>query len=325
VSKQAFDRKLAAIEALRAEPASAAREEQLRKALKDRNNFVVSKAAALAGQLGLTALTPHLVAAFDRFLENSAKTDSQCWAKNAIVKALKDLGYDDPDVFLRGSAHVQKEAVWGGMVDTAATLRGTCALALVACTLDRLSILTRLVDLLADPEKTVRTDAARAIAQLPGHDSVLLLRLKTHAGDAEAEVTGTCFDALLEMSPRDSIPFVTRFLESKNEDVRLEAVAALGERPEPEAVDALKQCYEARVDPEMKTAILRSLGASRQPAAAEFLLSIAADGPAAQAATAIVALASGRFRNELVPRVEAAIAARSEAQVKTAFQREFGA
>ncbi len=70
-----------------------------------------------------------------------------------------------------------------------------------------------LVDLLgADKEKIVRIDAARAIAQLGGIESVLLLRLKSLAGDPEPEVIGQCFVALLDLSPEDYIPFVADFL-----------------------------------------------------------------------------------------------------------------
>ena len=47
-------------------------------------------------------------------MTDPVKTDPQCWAKNAIVKALKDLNHDDPAVFLRGIEHVQMEPVWGG-------------------------------------------------------------------------------------------------------------------------------------------------------------------------------------------------------------------
>src|SRR5207253_2656163 len=152
MSKAAFDKKMEAIDAMRsAEP--------LRKALKERNNFLVAKAAGIAGDLGLQELVPDLLAAFDRFLANAVKSDPQCWAKNAIVKALKDLGHDDAAVFIRGMRHVQLEPVWGDVSDTAANLRGACAIALTGCVLDKITLLTHLIDLLADPEKPARIDA----------------------------------------------------------------------------------------------------------------------------------------------------------------------
>ena len=39
---------------------------------------------------------------------------------------------------MRGLRHIQMEPVWGGQADSAATLRGTCALALIDCQLDEL-------------------------------------------------------------------------------------------------------------------------------------------------------------------------------------------
>ena len=57
MSKQAFDAKIAALEALRAAPDAAAA--PLRKALADRNNYIVSKAAGLAGDLLLSGLIPN--------------------------------------------------------------------------------------------------------------------------------------------------------------------------------------------------------------------------------------------------------------------------
>lgn len=324
MSKQAFDRKIEALGSLRSHPDDPATVEQLRKALKDRNNYLVSKAAALAGELAIRALVPDLAAAFDRFLANASKSDPQCWAKNTIAKTLKDLGHDDPAIFLRGISHVQMEPVWGAQVDTAATLRGACAHALVACSLSRLETLTHLVDLLADREKPVRVEAARAMAQLPGPDSVLLLRLKALAGDPEPEVTGQCFVALLELSSRDSLPFVARFLDGEDPDMRVEAAAALGQCHEPEAVDLLKECWNKQTDPEPKRAILLSLGTSRLPVAADFLLSVLENGRADDALGAIEALAAGRFREELRERVNAAVDARCDSKLIAFFNKKFG-
>lgn len=269
MKKDAVEEKIAAIEALRQAPATAL--EPLRKALRDRNNLVGSKAAAVAGDLLLRELIPDVLVAFDRFLKDSVKTDPNCWAKNAIVKTLKDVGHEDPEVYLRGIAHVQMEPVWGGRADSAAALRGSCALALVACSLPRDAILLHLADVLADPEMRVRIDAARAIAQLSGQDSVLMLRVKALAGDKEPAVIGQCFLSLLGIDASASIPFVARFLTSPNEDLRFEAAAALGECPSRTAVEILIARWRIERSAEMKRAIVLSLGVSRVPEAKEFL------------------------------------------------------
>jgi HEAT repeat protein len=268
VSKETFEARIAEIEALRSAPAAL---EPLRKALRDRNNFICSKAAAVAGDLLLRETIPDLLNAFERFLKDPVKTDPKCWAKNAIVKGLKDLGHEDPAVYLRGIAHVQMEPVWGGQTDSAVALRGACALALVATSLPRDAILIYLADALADPEMRVRIDAARAIAQLPGLDSILMLRVKAQAGDKEPAVIGQCFLSLCGIDARASIPFVARFLTGPNEDLRFEAATALGECPDLLAVETLIARWRVEKNAEMKRAIVLSLGVSRVPEAKEFL------------------------------------------------------
>jgi HEAT repeat protein len=204
-------------------------------------------------------------------------------------------------------------------------LRGACALALVATTLDRVSILSRLVDLLADPEKPARIDAVRALGQLPGHDTILLLRLKALAGDADPEVVGSCYDTLLSMAPAESVPFVARSLASPDADLRAEAAAALGACSDPQALDVLKQCFDTRIDAELRTAILQSLGASRHAAAAEFLLSVIEEARPDQASTALQSLATGRFRDEFRDRAGDAVQRRNIAELTAAWRKEFAA
>jgi hypothetical protein len=308
VSKAAaLDRKM---QLLRSNPAI----EPLRKALHDRSNYFVSKAAALAAELAMQDLIPDLVEAFDRFMVDPVKSDPQCWAKNAIAKALKDLGYSDTDFFLRGIKHIQLEPVWGGAEDTAATLRGASALALVTCPLPRLEILEHLADLLAaDPAKTVRADAAVAIAQLAGPDSALLLRFKALSGDREAEVTGQCLMSLLDISPA-YVPFVAGFLDSKVEDVPHEAASALGGSNDASAVAVLAERYRARPDPVLTRAILLSLAASRHAGAADFLLEVIAKSEFDHAVHALQALNASRFRDDYRDRAATAIRGRADAK-----------
>ena len=285
--REAFEKKLEALTALRGPEAA----EPLRKALRDRSNYLVAKAASKVGELRLEPLIPDLVSAFDRFMTDPVKTDPQCWAKNTIAKTLKDLNHDDPAVFLRGIGHIQMEPVYGGRADTAATLRGACALALVACTLDRQTILTHLVGLLVDKELPARLDAVTALGQVPGADTVLLLRLKSMLGDKEPEVIGHCFDVLLELAPEESLPFVKRFLEGDGPDLQSEAVGALA--------------------------------GSRHLTAAELLFPVIEKGRVELAQVAIVALGHSRFREELRERVEAVVRKRDITALAEAYRKEF--
>jgi HEAT repeat protein len=292
VSKAAFDAKIAALEALRQQPADVA-EPALRKGLRVRNNFIVAKVASIVGDSGGVALIPDLLTTFDRMLDDAVTVDSQCWAKNAVAKALKDLSHTDPEVYLRGLAHVQMEPVWGGQVDTAITLRGTCVLALVDSRLDDRAMLNALAGALADPEKGVRIDAAVALSRAGIPEAVALLRLKVLLGDAEAEVTGQCLFSLLQLSPGDSVDFAARFLSHKHpDDMRAEAANALAQVHEASALVPLTAMWRTTLSPDLRSALLGILAASPQRALAEFLRDL--NTPESRAA-----LATSRHRDVL--------------------------
>lgn len=321
--KQAFEQKLAELNTLRGQPDSAAVIKQLRRALADRSNYVVSRAAPLAAERQGEELIPDMVQAFLRFFDNATKTDPQCWAKNALAKALKDRGHEDPELWIRGMSHYQPEPVWGGVQDTAATLRGTCAMALATCrALSDLAILTRLVDLLADAEAPARRDAARAIGALGRPEGALILRTKIHCGDAEGSVTGECFAALVHLDPKEGIPLVSRHLKS-GDALCFEAAGALGESREPEALEALTSAWKNAVDRRFRRALLIAIGATRQEAGTQFLLARIAPGdPDAEAA--MEGLAPLKFRDEVRRQVESAVQQTGSAALTAEFRKLFG-
>jgi HEAT repeat protein len=322
VSKHAFEEKIREIERLRSVPGPAT-QASLAKALKNRSNYLVSKAAAVVADLQLAELVPDLVAAFDRFLVDAVKTDPQCWAKIAIAKALKDFGHRDAGVFLRGAGHIQLEPVFGGRQDTAGPVRSACALALVDCQLDDLEVLSPLADLLTDNEASVRVDAAFAIAQLGSAAGTLLLRFKARVGDAEPEVTGQCLYSLLSLGSSDAVAFVAAFLDHGDEQVRAEAATALGAAREPAALDVVIARYRSDRDPELRHALVTAAGASPIPAAAEFLLGVIADRDQKLALAAIEALAASRFRNESRAKAEAAVNRRHDEVLSRLFAQQF--
>lgn len=241
--KRAFEQKTAEIEALRESPESE-RIAGLRKALGNRNNFLVGKAADLARELNQTCLTDDLLKAFDRFFENPQKTDPQCWAKNAISKALGAMEHQDPELFLRGMGHIQLEPVWGGLSDTAGTLRAICAFALVQCrTLSETDLLTHLVDLSSDKDKAVRAEVARAIEQVGSPSASLLLRLRATLGNDEPEVLGVCYGGVLRIEGPSAIPWVSRFLIT-GDDNAAEAALAIAGTHTVEGFEALRCNFE---------------------------------------------------------------------------------
>jgi HEAT repeat protein len=297
----------------------------LTKALSDRVNLMVAKAAKIAGERKLGGLLPDLLRAFDRLFENAAQRDPQCWGKNAIAQALVALEYRESAPYVRGLRHVQLEPVWGGQEDTATTLRGTCVLALAACSdIAREETLRLLVDAVADPADPVRVDAVRALMQMPGEEGALLLRLKARVGDPAPQVTGQVFDGLLALEREGAVAFVESFLKHREEAMRAEAALSLGSSRLAGAVEALIGCWEETRDPDLRQAVLRGLAVSRQERALEFLLNLVKCGRARDACAAIEALSVDRESEEIRQRVEMAAEGR-EPEVQQALRAAFTA
>lgn len=269
--KRALEEQIATLDALRQAPEEA-RLAPLRKALGHRNNFVVGKAADLVREVHLEQLIPDLLAAFDRFFDNPEKTDPQCWAKNAISRALAALEHQEAEVFLRGMRHIQMEPVWGGRSDTAGTLRATCALALVQCrSVPETDLLAYLVDLQSDKDKSVRAEVARAIEQVGSPAAALLLRQRAVVGNDEPEVLGACYGGILRIEGVSAIPWVRKFLAG-GDDAAGEAALAIAGTHSMEGFNALRECFEKSIDPWFLSVLLSAIALTRQDAAVEFLL-----------------------------------------------------
>jgi hypothetical protein len=315
VSDKAYEAQLAALDQLRAAtPESAS--EPLRKALKHPSNYMVAKAAAITGGIALRALIPDLLAALDRFF---TEEDQQCWAKNALVDALAGFEHGDSDVYLRGLKHVQMEPVWGGSVDTAGPLRARCALALVYCKdLSDIRLLGHLIEVLVDPDKTVRVEAARAIGRVERPESALLLRLRVLTGDAESEVLGACFQALLGIDP-DGVRFVSQFLGA-GDDRAAEAALALGMTRLPAVFPVLKDHWDRQRDPVFGGTLLAAIGLTSLPEAVDFLIGVvAADGRGST--DAVRALASARLTDEARQGVQATLDKVGNARLSAAWKK----
>lgn len=324
--RQTTEAKIAHLKTLRTDPHTPAAQADLRKALGDRSHYVAARAAELVGEFEIRALATDLVTCFDRFLVDPSKTDPQCLAKTALAEALVRLAHDDREFFLRGMSHVQREAVWGGTQDSAAGVRGTCAVGLAQSSSgDPVPVLNALADLLVDPEKPARVGAARAIGHFSRLEGIPLLRLKIRLGDEAPEVMGECFTALLHLAPRDSISLIAGFLRSSAMDLGLEAAAALGESRERQAFEALKDCWEHRDDPSFKQSLLLAMGLSRQPEAIEFLLSLVRTAPPETAADALAALAPCRFHAPTREKIAGAVDERGHGSLKKTYEKVFTA
>jgi HEAT repeat protein len=312
--KHKFEEQLAAVDALRQLPPEAAID-PLRKALANRNNFIAAKAADLVREFHLSQMTPELLTAFDRFFEDPIKSDPQCWAKNALSRALADFEHQDAEVFLRGMHHLQLEPSYGGPSDSAATLRATCALALVQCrSLTEPQLLTHLIELLDDQDKSVRVEAVRAIEHVNSTSAALLLRLRAilspqlnpRMQDDEPEVLGACYSGILRIEGASAIPWVARFL-ADGDDRAAEAALAIAGTHTPQAFETLKQRFNNASDPWFCSVLLSAIALTRQDAALEFLLDqVRTESP--QAEPAIEAILRSAPSEEVTKRLEKLVA-----------------
>jgi HEAT repeat protein len=274
-AKSSFEDRLAALDSLRQQSPVAATE-PLRKALTHRNNYVVAKAADLVREFAHAELIPDLLAAFDRFFSDPVKTDPQCWAKNALSRALAALEHQDALVFLRGMRHIQLEPVWGGQSDTAGTLRSTCAFALVQCrSLSDKDLLQHLLELFGDKDKSVRVEAVRAVEQVGSPGAGLLLRLRAVLGADEPEVLGACYGGILRLEGKSAIPWIARFLAA-GDDVSAEAALAIAGDRSPESFRALHQRFADKTpcDHWVCSVLLSAMALTRQQAGFDFLLEL---------------------------------------------------
>jgi HEAT repeat protein len=300
--KRSFEEQLAKLDALAAKP----REEAamlLQTALKHSNNFLVAKAAEIVHRLGLQQLQPELVAAFDHFMVEAETRDPQCWAKNALCRALMDFEYQDSGIFLRGLRHIQMEPVWGGRSDTAGTLRAACAHALVGCReLRETELLAVLIELFRDKDKSVRVEAARAVDHVGSDAAVLLLRLRATLGNDEPELLAACFSGVLEVQGAAAVAWVEGFL-SAGDSASAEAALALGQTRSAEAAAALKRALGMHRDSWFCGVLLTAMALTRRAEAFDFLLDLIGE-ESRLAADAITAVVQSSPSEEIAERLE---------------------
>jgi HEAT repeat protein len=270
----------------------------LRKALKEKSNFLVAKAAEWAAEQLAYDLIPDLTAAFARFLDDPLTTDKTCAAKRAIARALYDLEYDNAAFFRHHLKYRQMEPVWGGSVDTAVEVRCTCAQGLVASG-DPQAVLY-LLELLHDVEYQARLGAVKAIELVQPFHAEIVLRHKILQGDAEPEVIAQSFSSLAKVAAEESLAFISDFLHSDDDVLRESAALALGESRLDEALDLLIEHSDdlIGIDPVMP-AFYRAIALQRKEKAYDYLLDKVADAPADQAVPAIAALSVYNYNQDL--------------------------
>ncbi len=294
---------------------------ELRSHLRARSNLVVAKAAKIAGELRVSELVPDLVAAFQRLMTNPQQLDKRCAAITEIVAALYEMDYREPEIYLQGLRHVQREASFGPPVDTAAALRGMSAQGLVRTRYR--DALAEVLSLLVDPEPPARLGAVRALATNGGEAGALLLRLKILTGDEEPEVLGECFSGLLAAAPESSLPFVARYLDDDDEITSEAAIWALGESRLSSAFAVLKEKWERTVGRPRRKLLLTAIAALRLEEPIDFLRSLVKTGNPQIAADAIAALAIYRQNEAVRESISAAVRERGEHSLDELFRQHF--
>jgi hypothetical protein len=295
---------------------------RLATALGDKHFSVVAKAAKLAASALHYDLCAQLAAAYRRLTDKPVKSDPNCIAKKALVRALVELDYADVAFFEACLRYKQMEPVWGGTVDTAAEIRSIAAMGLVASGYSR--ALMAVVPLLHDAEPDARLGAVRAIACANPREAELLLRAKVIGGDAEAAVVGECFEALLGVEPDESLAFVAGYLAHSDDALREVAAVALGGSKLDGALAPLKAAWDDPLPaPEFRNALLRAAALHRSEAAFDWLIELAAGADKRVAADVVEVLVIYRQNAKLAARLEAVLAERGDSALERQFRERW--
>jgi HEAT repeat protein len=280
-----------------------------RAAVSDRSSLVVAAAARAAAKHGLDGLMPELLAALDRHYCDPVESDPQCHAKTALLAALAALGHLASATYLRAARHRQYEPVWGGREDSAARLRICAAEALTRNGSPELYRI--LAEHLADPSHEVRSAAARLTGEVGGERGALLLTLRLHLPDPEADLVGDYAAGLLAADGATAVPLVAALLGHADPVVAGGVALALGASRLPEAYAPLATALDGALRSQQRADLLAAIALLRCGEAAERLLQALADG-GEDAVAAAGHLRLYRDRPEVMQRARALVAERPE-------------
>ena len=148
-----------------------------------------------------------------------------------------------------------------------------------------------------------------------------MLRFKARTGDNEPEVITECLCGLLTCSPKESLPFVTQFLDSGNMTIREAAVIALGRSRLSEAFDLLESLL-AKAPIGLNETIFLAMAMLRLPAANGFLLELVASGEEPTSSAALSALLIHRYDPSLRKLIADAVCKSGSHLLLATFERD---
>jgi hypothetical protein len=286
---------LARLNEARRDPGTPEAREVLRAALAGKSNVLAARAAMICGEAGLHEFVGDLEVAFARYLSDPLRTDPGCLAKSAIVEALARLGTGD-NTLIAASGHIQQEPAHAEPTDTAAEMRAAAVVALAERNHPRALELASV--LLADKEPRARLGAITSFRTLPSAGAAALLRYKAlrflntpdYPSQAESrDEIAESLASLLVCSP-DSLGLVASLLLDGDSDTASLAAIAMGESSLHGALGALRHAFEARLELEIRQAIVAAVGMLRTEGASDFLLDVVAHRDPALALVALDSL-----------------------------------
>lgn len=323
MARKSLEDQLAELHALRGATETPEARTQLLNALRRGVNHVAAKAAELLADARDAEVEPALVQAFDRFMSDPLKIDKGCVAKTAIAAALHQMHAPADQVYLRGIRYVQLEPTYGGRADTAASLRGLCAMGLVD--MNHPDALLHVVPLLCDPERQARIAAVRALAASGRDDAAHVLNLKAHIGADDPDVLSETLGALLSLWRERALPIVGDLIDRAGAaGTREVAVLALGSSRLPGVLTMIRERYERDIDGEFRRVCLLALVMHRSDDATSFVLEQLRDGSSQAAENALAALATFRHDAVLLRRVRDAVEQRGDRAIHAVFASQFG-
>ncbi len=282
-----LERELEDLAPVEAHPARRDAGERLARALASTHAHVVARAAAVIAEHRLDGHADALLGTYERMLRDAGKADPGCHAKTAVLEALDHTEHADGAPFLEASRYQQWERRWGGVDETAGSVRARGALALVRLRYeDALLVLGRL---LADEQTQVRQVAATALAEHGDRDGAALLLLRIGVGEPDPAALTEQVKALFRLAPDHGGPAVRPLLADRS--LRELVAHALADSGTDEAIDLLLAEMGSCVLASDREALIRALGISRRPAAREALLGLVERGNAGDAPAAVRALA----------------------------------
>ncbi len=244
--------------------------------LQRKSGLLIGAAADRIRDTGARGFEAQLVKAWATLMERPVQRDPGCRGKLAIVQTLDALDWHDDSVFLEGARYRQLEPSWGPPVDTAGSVRGQCAFALVRLAWPGTPSL--LADLLVDPLPPVRANAARAVSAWSDPMGAAVLRLKLHAGDDDLVALCEVLAALVELDRESGLALARDWLRDGDPERREVAALALGQTRLPEVVPILLDALELTVAAEERRTLWVSLGTLRLEPARDALIA-RVDGP----------------------------------------------